>query len=90
MISVTANVAPALMAKLCRHAIEGDTKTARAVNDKLLALHRDLFIEANPIPVKWALAEMGKISAHIRLPLTALSEQHHDTVRAALRRAEIV
>ncbi|MDE2055999.1 MAG: 4-hydroxy-tetrahydrodipicolinate synthase [Betaproteobacteria bacterium] len=90
VISVTANVAPALMAQLCHHAIQGDTKIARAVNDKLLALHRDLFVEANPIPVKWALAEMGKMSGYIRLPLTALSEQHHDTIRAALRRADIV
>ncbi len=89
VISVTANVAPAAMAQLCRAALAGDVVATRAVNDTLLGLHRDLFVEANPIPVKWALAEMGKIGPALRLPLTPLSPQHHETVRRALRQAGI-
>ena len=87
VISVTANVAPALMAKMCAAALAGDFAAARACNDRLLGLHRRLFVEANPIPVKWALAEMGYIENELRLPLLPLSPQHHDTVRAALRDA---
>jgi 4-hydroxy-tetrahydrodipicolinate synthase len=87
VISVTANVAPKLMAQMCAAALAGDCAGARAANDRLLPLHRKLFIEANPIPVKWALAEMGLIGGDLRLPLTALAAQHHDTVRAALREA---
>jgi 4-hydroxy-tetrahydrodipicolinate synthase len=89
VISVTANVAPQDMAALCKAAIAGDARTARAINDRLLALHRDLFVEANPIPVKWALAEMGRITHGLRLPLTPLSQQHHETVRQALSQAGI-
>jgi 4-hydroxy-tetrahydrodipicolinate synthase len=84
VISVTANVAPALMAKMCAAALGGDFATARAVNDRLLGLHRKLFVEANPIPVKWALAQMGYIENELRLPLSPLSPQFHDSVRAAL------
>ena len=84
VISVTANVAPGLMAKMCAAALGGDFATARAVNDRLLGLHRRLFVEANPIPVKWALAEMGHIENELRLPLSPLSPQFHDSVRAAL------
>ena len=87
VISVTANVAPKLMAQMCAAALAGDGRAARQANDRLLALHRSLFVEANPIPVKWALAEMGLIGADLRLPLTPLAAQHHDTVRAALRAA---
>ncbi len=87
VISVTANVAPALMAKMCAAALAGDFAAARACNDRLLGLHRKLFVEANPIPVKWALAEMGLIDNELRLPLVPLSPQYHDTVRAALRDA---
>jgi len=87
VISVTANVAPALMAQMCAAALAGDFAAARACNDRLLGLHRKLFVEANPIPVKWALAEMGYIENELRLPLLPLSPQHHDTVRAALRDA---
>jgi 4-hydroxy-tetrahydrodipicolinate synthase len=87
VISVTANVAPALMAKMCAAAIRGDIATARECNDRLLPLHRKLFVEPNPTPVKWALAEMGLIRNVLRLPLVALSAQHHDAVRAALREA---
>ncbi|MCG1055087.1 4-hydroxy-tetrahydrodipicolinate synthase [Mycetohabitans sp. B5] len=86
-ISVTANVAPRAMSELCRAAIAGDAKTARAIHLKLLSLHKHLFAESNPIPVKWALQQMGKIRGGIRLPLTPLADQHHETVRAALRDA---
>jgi 4-hydroxy-tetrahydrodipicolinate synthase len=87
VISVTANVAPRLMAEMCAAALRGDTATARRCNDRLLPLHRKLFVEANPIPVKWAMAEMGLIHNVLRLPLTPLSPQHHDSVRAALQDA---
>jgi len=87
VISVTANVAPKLMAEMCKAALAGDVETARARNDRLLPLHRKLFVEANPIPVKWALAEMGLIDNELRLPLVPLSAQYHDTVRSALREA---
>jgi 4-hydroxy-tetrahydrodipicolinate synthase len=87
VISVTANVAPKLMAEMCAAALAGDPVRARAANDRLLPLHRRLFVEANPIPVKWALAEMGLIRNELRLPLVPLSSQHHESVRAALRDA---
>jgi 4-hydroxy-tetrahydrodipicolinate synthase len=87
VISVTANVAPALMARMCKAALAGDLVTARECNDRMLGLHRRLFVEANPIPVKWALSEMGLIENELRLPLVPLSPQHHETVRGALRAA---
>ena len=87
VISVTANVAPRLMAEMCKAAQAGDIAAARACNDRLLPLHRTLFVEANPIPVKWALAEMGLIENELRLPMVPLSAHHHDAVRAALRAA---
>jgi 4-hydroxy-tetrahydrodipicolinate synthase len=87
VISVTANVAPKLMAQMCAAALECDVAAARERNNRLLALHRTLFIEANPTPTKWALAEMGLIQNELRLPLVQLSPQFHDTVRAALREA---
>ncbi len=90
VISVTANVAPKLMAQMCRAALAGDIAAARACNDRLLPLHRNLFVEANPIPVKWALAEMGMIENELRLPLVPLSPHHHEAVRAALREAGCV
>ncbi|CAG9267336.1 4-hydroxy-tetrahydrodipicolinate synthase [Paraburkholderia unamae] len=86
-ISVTANVAPRQMSELCRAAIAGDVKTAREIHLKLLSLHKNLFIESNPIPVKWALQELGRIEGGIRLPLTPLDARYHDVVRAALREA---
>ena len=88
-ISVTANVAPRLMHDMCAAALAGDVVTARTINAKLLWLHRNLFCEANPVPVKWALARMGLIESGIRLPLVALSEANHERVLAALRRADI-
>lgn len=87
VISVTANVAPKLMAQMCAAALKGDVATARDCNNRMLALHRRLFIEPNPIPTKWSLAEMGYIQNEMRLPLQPLSPQFHDTVRAALRDA---
>jgi 4-hydroxy-tetrahydrodipicolinate synthase len=87
VISVTANVAPKLMHELCVAAIEGNTARAREVNNRLLALHRDLFCEANPIPVKWAVQQLGLIGAGIRLPLTKLASGLHDRVREAMRQA---
>ncbi len=90
VISVTANVAPKLMAQMCKAALAGDAATARSINHRLLPLHRKLFVEANPIPTKWALAEMGLIHNALRLPLVPLSSQYHETVRAALRAAGCV
>ncbi len=87
VISVTANVAPRLMHEMCAAARAGDTERARAIDAKLRGLHQSLFIESNPIPVKWALKEMGLIEGGIRLPLTPLSPPYHQTVRAALRAA---
>ncbi len=89
VISVTANVAPRAMHEMCTAARAGDLATAREINARLVWLHRDLFCEANPIPVKWAVAQMGLIGEGIRLPLTTLSESMHDRVRAAMRRAGI-
>jgi 4-hydroxy-tetrahydrodipicolinate synthase len=87
VISVTANVAPKLMAQMCAAALRGDIAAARACNDRLLPLHRKLFIEPNPIPTKWALAQMGLIQNVLRLPLVPLSPSCFDAVRAALREA---
>ena len=74
---------------MCVAAFSGDLKTARALNNKLLRLHVDLFVEANPIPVKWAVEQMGLIGPGIRLPLTALSSQYHQLVREAMQFANI-
>ena len=87
VISVTSNIAPKLMHEMSAAAIAGDAETARAADAKLAAAHRALFVEANPIPVKWALQQMGLVGPGIRLPLTPLSESFHETVRAALRQA---
>jgi len=89
-ISVTANVAPRKMSDLCAAALCGDAETARRISAELEALNSDLFIEANPIPVKWALHEMGLIQQGQRLPLTALDSQYHDIVREALRKGGVL
>jgi len=86
-ISVTANVAPKLMHDMCAAALKGDVAKARKINFRLLALHRNLFIEANPIPVKWAVARMGMMKNTLRLPLTPLSQTAHALVEAAMRQA---
>jgi len=90
VISVTANVAPKLMHKMCVAAFNGELARAREINSMLLPLHQKLFVEANPIPVKWALTEMGLIDSGIRLPLTPLSTPHHETIRAALKEAGVL
>ena len=89
VISVTANVAPKLMHEMCVCALSGDETRARAIDGQMQPLHRDLFVEANPIPVKWAVEQMGLIDAGMRLPLTWLSATHHPVVREALRHAAI-
>jgi 4-hydroxy-tetrahydrodipicolinate synthase len=87
VISVTANVAPAAMHSMCMLALDGDAQGAREVDATLRALHEGLFVESNPIPVKWAVAQMGLIGAGIRLPMTPLSARFHDTVRHAMDEA---
>ncbi|PQA40157.1 4-hydroxy-tetrahydrodipicolinate synthase [Amnimonas aquatica] len=89
-ISVTANVAPGVMAEACEAALEGDAERARALTGSVAQLHDVLFIESNPIPVKWALAEMGRIGLGIRLPLTVLAEDARPRVRAALQASGVL
>jgi 4-hydroxy-tetrahydrodipicolinate synthase len=88
--SVTANVAPGSMHDMCAAALEGDEATARRINDTLMPLHKNLFLESNPIPVKWALQQMGLIEEGIRLPLTPFSAQHHDALQQAMRGAGVL
>jgi len=89
VISVTANVAPKAMHQMCAAALVGDVKKARELNFRLFPLHQKLFVEANPIPVKWAMAEMGLIEGGMRLPMSPLAEKFHQTVREALHEAGI-
>ncbi len=89
VISVTTNVAPGQMAQMCAAALAGDREMAEKIDAGLADLHRELFLESNPIPVKWALAEMGRIQNGIRLPLTWLSEKYHQPLRRAMIRAGI-
>lgn len=89
-VSVTANVAPKAMHELCMAAIAGDAKRAAQIHMKLLALHKLLFVEPNPIPVKWALARMSKAGPALRLPLVPLSAAHHAALEQALREAELL
>ncbi len=89
-ISVTANVAPKAMHDMCAAALNGDVGRAREINYRLLGLHRHLFIEANPIPVKWAVARMGKIKNTLRLPLTPLSAAAQGVVENAMRQAGVI
>ena len=89
VISVTANVAPAAMRQMCAMALAGDVQGARRVDATLRALHEGLFLESNPIPVKWALAEMGLIGQGLRLPLTPLADEFHAAVRAAMAQASV-
>jgi 4-hydroxy-tetrahydrodipicolinate synthase len=90
VISVTANVAPQAMHDMCMAALAGERDKAAAINDQLMALHQNLFVEANPIPVKWALHAMGMIGTGIRLPLTVLSSQFQPVVREALQKANVL
>lgn len=90
VVSVTANVAPQAMAAMCRAALSGDSAVAEELDGALTALHRDLFVESNPIPVKWALYRMGLIEDGIRLPLIGLSERNQPVVEAAMQRAGLL
>jgi len=89
VISVTANVAPGRMKEACVAALAGDLTTARTIDASLQALHRDLFIESSPIPVKWAVARLGLIGGSLRLPLVDLSSVHEETILRAMRAAGI-
>ena len=90
VISVTANVAPAAMHELCRLATAGNRDAAKALDATLLGLHQSLFLEANPIPAKWAVQRLGLIEDGIRLPMTWLSEEYRPRVEAAMRQAEVM
>jgi 4-hydroxy-tetrahydrodipicolinate synthase len=89
-ISVTANVAPKLMHELCVAAMAGDVARAKEIQFKLLPVHKAMFVEANPIPVKWALHAMGKMESGIRLPLTTLVDSAHEQVKQALKTAGLL
>ena len=90
VISVTANVAPRAMHEMCAAALAGDCAKTEAINNCLAALHKALFLESNPIPVKWAVSQLGLIPAGIRLPLTLLSSQFHTQVRQAMQEAGVL
>jgi 4-hydroxy-tetrahydrodipicolinate synthase len=89
-VSVTANVAPGAMHELCMAAIAGDAKRAAQIHLKLLPLHKQLFVEPNPIPVKWALARMGRCGSTLRLPLTPMSESLQPALERALADAGVL
>jgi 4-hydroxy-tetrahydrodipicolinate synthase len=89
VISVTTNVAPRLMHEMCAAALRGDAARAVEINNRLLGLHRHLFCEANPIPVKWVVQQLGLMQGGIRLPLTPLSPQYHELVREAMQQAGV-
>jgi 4-hydroxy-tetrahydrodipicolinate synthase len=89
-ISVTANVAPRLMHELCAAAVAGDAKRAMAIQRKLMPVHKHLFVEANPIPVKWAMARMGLMGSALRLPMTPLAQANQPVVEGALRAAGLL
>lgn len=90
VISVTANVAPKKMAEMCQAALANQRDVATKLNDELMGLHKRLFLEANPIPTKWALHTMGKIQANIRLPLLMLDNQYHQQVKEAMQQAGVI
>ena len=89
-ISVTANVAPAKMHRMYSLALSGDRQQASQLNDELMGLHQALFVEANPIPVKWAMSAMGMCQQGMRLPMTWLSDEYHEQVRAAMAQAGVI
>lgn len=90
VISVTANVAPVQMAQICEAVRDGRLEEAAEINDRLMGLHRSLFLESNPIPVKWAVHTQGRMGPGIRLPLTPLSTRHHDALRQAMQAAGVI
>ena len=89
VVTVSGNVVPAQVARLCRLASEGQAEDAKALDDSLQPLNKALFVESNPIPVKWAVSEMGLMESHVRLPLTPYSEQYHNDMRSAMRLAGV-
>lgn len=89
VVTVSGNVAPEQLARLCRLALAGHSVEAKALDDTLQALNKALFIESSPIPVKWAVSQMGLMSDNIRLPLTPFSVQYHEQMRAAMRLAGV-
>ncbi len=89
VVTVSGNVVPAAMARLCALAAAGDLEEAKALDDTLQSLNKALFVESNPIPVKWAVSKMGLISPFLRLPLTDFNEQYHDEMRQALATAGV-
>ena len=89
VITVTGNIAPKYMHLMCKAAIEGDRKLAEEYDKKIVGLHKDLFLESNPIPTKWALYKMGLIKSGIRLPLTLFSEEHHEKLLKSMKLAEV-
>lgn len=89
-ISVTANIAPGLMSQMCEAAIAGDVDKTKQLNDVLMPLHENLFLESNPIPVKWALHQMGYITDGIRLPLTVLSDEYRPSLKQAMLSSGII
>lgn len=89
-ISVTANVAPKMMAQMCEAALNGDSQQALAIDQQLLAIHDAMFVESNPIPVKWAVSQQGLINDAIRLPLTQLSQANQVKVIQALKAVSLV
>ena len=89
-VSVTANIAPRLMHELCAAALAGNIQRAMQIQFQLMPVHKHLFVEANPIPLKWAMARMGLCGPTMRLPLTPLSAQHHPTVEAALKASQLI
>jgi 4-hydroxy-tetrahydrodipicolinate synthase len=89
-VSVTANIAPRLMHELCVAALSGNIQRAMQIQFQLMPVHKHLFVEANPIPLKWAMARMGLCGPTMRLPLTPLSAQHQPTVEAALKASQLI
>jgi 4-hydroxy-tetrahydrodipicolinate synthase len=87
VVTVSGNVVPRQMARMCRLALDGKSDEAKAIDDTLQPLNKMLFVESNPIPVKWAVAEMGLMERHIRLPLTPFSSRYHEEMRSAMRDA---
>jgi 4-hydroxy-tetrahydrodipicolinate synthase len=89
-ITVTGNVAPCFVHKMIMAAIDGNREAALAVDAKLTSLHKHLFIQSNPIPVKWAVATMGLMDNHLRLPLTPLTEECFETIKKAMKQADVI
>ena len=89
VITVTGNIAPKYMHLMCKAAIEGDRELASKYDKKIIGLHRDLFLESNPIPAKWALYKMGLIKKGIRLPLTFFSQEHHEKLLESMKLAGV-